>query len=283
MAETRRWSSLAPSSNNSMEALQRTLPVRLIMTPRKNFHTCRHDESLEKVVKGNTERFDHLPVTRRDRNGKKQIVGLIELINYEIGKCPRDTVNKHMFPLSEEIMTAAETGILDFVRSADTLPCRLILTSTGIKGLVSISDLQQLPVRSALFALITQVEMTMTKAIKYEFNNSTGWIDRLSQHGRESLDNHTKRARKANNEVDPIHMTFFSDKVDILSASSHFVKNRDQFSTELNQLRQLRNKLVHANEYAADRQSARNICVMVRKAEYWVKELNKLHAAGERG
>jgi hypothetical protein len=192
MAETRRWSSLAPSSNNSMEALQRTLPVRLIMTPRKKFHTCRHDESVEKVVKDNAKRFDHIPVTRRDRNGKKQIVGLIELINYEIGNCPQDDVNKHMLPLSEEIMISAETGILDFVRSADTLPCRLILTSTGVKGLVSISDLQQLPVRSALFALIAQVEMTMINAIKYEFNNSTEWIDRLSQNGRGSLDNHVR-------------------------------------------------------------------------------------------
>jgi hypothetical protein len=78
-------------------------------------------------------------------------------------------------------------------------------------------------------------------------------------------------------------MTYFSDKVDILSASPRFVKTTDQFTTELNQLRQLRNKLVHANEYAADRQSGRNICVMVRKAEYWIKELNKLHAAGDRG
>jgi hypothetical protein len=226
MTEFRRWSSPSPSSINLMKSLQQHLPVRLIATPRKDFRMCCHDESIDDVLKRNVEKFDHFPVTRHGRNHKKQIVGLIELINYEIGKAPQGKVEKYMSPLSEENLIAPKTGILDFVKSADTRPCRLLVTATGIEALVSISDLQQLPVRAALFALITHVEMIMTEVIRREFNNDTGWIDRIQQNARSSLEKRIKKARKSNNEVDPLHMTLFSDKICIILFSPFFAKKQ---------------------------------------------------------
>jgi hypothetical protein len=279
MAEFYRWSSPSPSSKHLMKSLQQNLPVRLIATPRKDFRVCSHDEPIEDVVKRNVEKFDHFPVTRRKRNGNEHVVGLFELINYDIGKTPRDKVEKHMSSLPEENLIAAETGILDFVKSADTQPCRLLVTATGIEGLVSISDLQQLPVRAALFALITHVEMTMAQVIRLEFNTAAGWVDRLSQRSRDQLQKRIQKTRTANNEVDPLHMTLFSDKIDILLASPYFTKSREHLSTDLNELRNLRDRLVHANEYAADRRSANRVCGIVRKAESWIE---RLHASCDR-
>jgi hypothetical protein len=274
MTEAYHWSSPSLPNNNLRESFQQTLPVRLIATPRKDFRTCRRDESLEDVVKRNVEKFDHFPVTQPDQNGREQIVGLIELINYEIGKTPSDKVERHMSPLSEGNLIAAETSILDFVKSADTQPCRLLVTSTGIEGLVSISDLQQLPVRAALFALITHVEMTMAEVIRREFNTALGWIDRIPNGARASFEKRIKKARNANNEVDPLHLTLFSDRISIISSAPCFAKNSERFNTELNELRGLRNKLAHANEYAADRRSAKSVCVMVEKAEFWIQQLH---------
>lgn len=257
-----------------MKSLQQHLPVHLIATPRKDFRMCRHDESIEDVLERNIERFDHFPVIRHGRNHKNHIVGLIELTNLEMGKVYQGKVEKYMSPLSEENLIAAETGILDFVKSADTQPCRLLVTATGIEGLVSISDLQQLPVRAALFALITHVEMIMAEVIRRQFTTDTAWIDKVQQDARSKLENRIKKARKNNNEVDPLHMTLFSDKINIILSLVSFSKKTDTLKNDLNELRDLRNKLAHANEYAADRRSARRICIVVQKAKSCIQQFH---------
>jgi hypothetical protein len=133
MTEFYSWSSLPLSSNNNlMESFQQTLPVRLIATPRKHFHMCQRDESLEDVMNRNVEKFDHFPVTQRGHTGKEQIVGLIELARYEKGKVPAGMVSDYMAPLSEGNVIGAEAGILTFVKSADSQPCRLLVTAEGI-------------------------------------------------------------------------------------------------------------------------------------------------------
>jgi hypothetical protein len=175
------WSSPSISSDNLMGTFQQTLPVRLIATPRKDFRKCACDESLEDVVNRNVENFDRFPVTQRRQTGNEEIVGLVELFRYQNGRTPTGKVRDHMSPLSEGNLIAAETGILTFVKSADSQPCRLLVTAAGIDGLVSISDLQQLPVRSGLFALITHVEITIANAIRREFVNSSLWIDEITK------------------------------------------------------------------------------------------------------
>src|SRR5271155_2626074 len=151
MTEFNGWGSFSLSSRNLMDTLQQSLPVRLIATPRKDFRTCRFDESLEDVVNRNVEKFDHFPVTRREYGGEDHIVGLIELARYENAKVPAGMVRDYMAALSEANLIGPEAGILAFVKSADSQPCRLMVTAAGIEALVIISDLQQLPVRAALF------------------------------------------------------------------------------------------------------------------------------------
>ncbi|MGO4843671.1 hypothetical protein AB4144_66485, partial [Rhizobiaceae sp. 2RAB30] len=67
--------------------------------------------------------------------------------------------------LREAHLIGADASILSFVKEADTRPFRLLVSERGIVGLVSLSDLQKLPVRAALFGLVTGLEMAMTDAI----------------------------------------------------------------------------------------------------------------------
>jgi hypothetical protein len=61
-----------------------------------------------------------------------------------------------MRALPEENLIGADAGILSFVKGADRRGCRLVMSGAEISGLVSLSDLQKLPVRATvLFALIT--------------------------------------------------------------------------------------------------------------------------------
>jgi hypothetical protein len=46
-----------------------------------------------------------------------------------------------------------------------------------ISGLVSLFDIQKLPARTALFAIVTQLEIVMTNAIRREFGRDESWLE----------------------------------------------------------------------------------------------------------
>jgi hypothetical protein len=67
------------------------------------------------------------------------------------GAKPKGRVYEKMRHLSEANLIGADASILAFVRDADRHKCRLVVSGCEISGLVSLSDLQRLPVRAALF------------------------------------------------------------------------------------------------------------------------------------
>lgn len=147
-----------PSAN--FNALQEGLTVDLIATSRDLFETCSTVETLPSVIARNrSNSFDFLPVLDPTSN---RIVGLLELARF-IRVVESDTqIATIMRPLSEENLLGADASILAFVRNADERRCRLIVSQNEISGLVGISDPQRLPVRAALFGLVTYFEIVMT-------------------------------------------------------------------------------------------------------------------------
>ena len=110
----------------------------------------------------------------------------------------------------------------------------------------------------------------MADAIRREFNNADGWVALIPNKYRKKFNERLKNAKKANNQVDPLHMTLFSDKISIISAAPYFAGSKEQFETDLNELRDLRNNLAHATNtrriadrpktYARRRADPRSVC-----------------------
>ena len=63
----------------------------------------------------------------------------------------RAHVSDEMEALSEENIVSSGASVLTFIETADYHPCRLVLRKTAIDGIITISDLQRLPVRPVLF------------------------------------------------------------------------------------------------------------------------------------
>jgi CBS domain containing-hemolysin-like protein len=146
-------SSIGNEPHVTIEALQKGLTVDLIATKRSSFETCAHDEMLSTVVERNRHNgFDFLPVIEAATG---RIIGLIEIAPLMKRRIADRRVSTVMRPLSEENLLGADASILTFVRDADHQKCRLIVSEHEISGLVSLSDLQRLPVRAALFGLVT--------------------------------------------------------------------------------------------------------------------------------
>jgi hypothetical protein len=135
--------------SDDFDALHTGLTVRLIATSRAALKTCRPHECVFDVVERNVEGFDFLPVIEMSSGESRKIVGLLstKAISSKLQKA--DKVGSIFSPLSEELVIGADSSILEFVSDADSKPCRLVVFGARIEGLVSLSDLQKLPVRAA--------------------------------------------------------------------------------------------------------------------------------------
>lgn len=270
---------VAPSMD-LMWAYQASLPINLIATPRHQLQKCEADELLTDVINRNQDGFDYFPVEDTPTNASKQFVGLVELASQDVGAIPGCTVRDRMAPLCEDNLIGADASILSFVKDADKKPCRLVMAGCCIEGLVTLSDLQKFPVRIALFALVTQLEMTMTGAIRREFQDSTEWKRRLPAERCLKVEEKRSVAAKDDNWVDDLFYTEFADKKVIILDSGLFSASKGSFKSAMERAESLRNRLAHANEYASTREAALAVSKTVQDIENWIGWLNAWPSAG---
>jgi CBS domain-containing protein len=262
---TVRWANLEEIGSSAVfEALHSGLTVQLIATGRDDLMTCESNEAVSAVMERNTEQYDFIPVTEGGGAGDRRIVGLFHAARFRGASVPNDCTGNHDEPLSEDLLIGADASILDFVRNADHQPCRLVVSGGKIAGLVSLSDLQKLPVRAALFALITGFEMIMAGAIRRKFPAADKWLSCLSDGRQNQIRDEIAKSRQDDGFVDALLFTQFCDKTDIVAKSFGLPQSKKQTRKDLKKIQKLRDNLAHANEYAATPQHAESVCVTVR-------------------
>lgn len=248
--------------------------MSLIATPRDDFVTCRVDEVVAEVLGRNQDAlFDHIPVVATTPN--EEIVGVFDAVDWFEKAPPAGDVEGTHRPLSEDILIGADASVLDFIREADERPFRFVVSDLGISGLVSLSDLQQIAVRAALFAMVTHLETVMAAAIRARWSTE-GWLARLEPQQRGAVEATIRRGQRENTLVDPVLYTSLTAKIFILQdAIPAELGGRDRFRAELGDLPSFRNSLAHASEYADTRERARRVCALVRAIDRWIRELDE--------
>ena len=181
-----------------------------------------------------------------------------------------DIVERHMDSLSDANLIGAEATILDFLKEVDSRPFCLVVSAGGIDGLVAWSDLQKLPVRVALFSLITGFELIMSKAIMNEYPNGDGWLEHLSGKRRRELEERVEQRQSNDSDIHPLLETEFSHKATILRKMRAFQRPPKAAMKLLGRIVTLRNKVAHAKDYLRDREEAS-------KLSSKVKGLSELH------
>lgn len=272
------WANATFGANAAeVRAFESNLAVRLIATDRGAFKTCAANERVVEVAARNRkDGFDHLPVvetTAHESARADRIVGLLDMVALENDPLLQGLVHERMRPLSEENLIGADAGILSFIRTADHQPCRLIISGPEISGLVSISDLQRLPVRAALFTVVTHLEMVMANVIRGEFEDSDRWLDRLPEGRRLKLRAQISASKESNTFVQSLLLTQFCDKANLIQKSPSFRWSKSEFKSNMKRIESLGNDLAHANNYAADRGAAQRLCGTVRIMDRWLDRL----------
>jgi hypothetical protein len=253
---------------HELERYQRALPVRLIATERSQFVVCKRDDTLgairERIAH---DAFDHLPVV----DEKERIVGVLDI--RALGSMSHDArVRDCCIPIGEELLIGAEVSVLEFLEDADRRPFRFLVTRDGISGLVSLSDIQRLPVRAALFAIITQFEMAATRLIA-EYFPQEGWMVSLSPGRREKIEDELRKATGDQNQVAPLLYTQIADKTDLLALIARARGNEESKSAlarKFDRIEKLRNALAHSNTLGVTRDDACAVVATVRDIKHWI-------------
>lgn len=257
-----RWANLGDAGPSALEQVQRSLTVDMVMTPRADLQTCRRDETVREVMVRNTEMFSFLPVV----DGEERFLGLYWAARWFGKTAPSQPIGDDFEPFSEDVVIGADASIIDFVRTADKRPTRLVVSGDRVAGLVSLSDLQQLPVRAALFTLITRLEMTMADRIAQEWgaDDATGWLELLSEKRGAAIQAAISRARKEDGFVSEISFSQLADKGTIIRKKQLIPGTRTSLKRDFNAIGRLRDDIAHANYYAETPQAAGKVCAAVR-------------------
>ena len=258
-------------TEDTFETLHSGLTVELIETPRADLVTCHPQETVADVLDRNEagngarrESYDYLPA---EAGG--EIVGLFRTMGRaKIPPTGGQAVETLMDPLSPQNLIGRDGTILDFLREVHDRPYRLVVSGNGISGLVTWSDLQKLPVRAALFGLITGLEMEMSHAIRREYPlpdvPKPAWMAHVT-HGLENLCKRIKKSKQADSEVDALLHTNLGQKATILDAINCPKPWADTaYRDEFREIKQLRNEVAHAMDYATSLEEANHVGRVVR-------------------
>lgn len=207
--------------------------------------------------------FDFLPV--RDR----QSGSIIGLLHTQSIKALGLSVGEAMEPLSGAILIGADAPLLHFVCEADRTPCRLVLDDASISGIVTLSDIQRLPVRTALFSLFIHLEMMLTRTLR-ELDPHLDPIERLPEKARKRALRWWNRASNDRIQRDQWSVLEFADKRDLAVAHPAFAEAKDRLYADFTFIQvNLRNPIAHANEWALTREEACNVAVAARLLRDW--------------
>lgn len=263
------WASNAPpvdAHDAALSHLETSAPVRLIATIGA-FVAATADEPIAVAAERAKEgRFTFLPV-RAHRDA--EVVGL-----YRTGvplKTGALTVGDVMEPLRGSNLIGANAPLLDFVLTADTSPCRLVLDRAEITGLVTLSDLQRLPVRTVLFGMFIHLELLLTEAIKRRFGKTTCPFDLLNEGDAKQPRGRWQRMSVAGMDRDPWGALDFGHKIKI--AQNHeLIGAGDGEGLHLIE-KVIRHPIAHARDYAATPAAAMNVASHTRLMREWIERL----------
>jgi hypothetical protein len=228
------WASkpLGTPANEVIAAVRTGITIQSIATPRAKLVVREKGHWPNFKDEAELADFDHVPVTKDG-----EIVGMYER---EIGKI-RD--------LSESMFMSVDASLLGYLEIADSRQFAFLVCESQIVGIVTLSDIQKLPVYCVLFSLLISIEMLLMECIRAAcHDNADKWMAYLNNKAKANIEKHWKEAREKN--IAPLDKLSCASFANELTASEGlgFVAS-DEIVT-LKRLNELRNSIAHGKEIA---------------------------------
>jgi hypothetical protein len=249
----KRWAArtLDPAAGHYLASVRSQGPVALISTPRAKIQS-RPVHKWE-AVEGDAALadFDHVPLT--DESG--EVISRI----YVRGTGPME--------LHERMFMSAGAPLIDFLETADHQRFRLLVDGGVVTGLVTLSDVQKLPVYPLLFGLLMAVELLLMEWLRQAcVDDPDAWLRHLGPNQRRMIERYWLEAVQRDLAIDKLSLASFGHEIQAAEGMGLFDSHK-QRHREMKGLKQLRNLVCHAAEFAPTPREALRIPPLARSAQ----------------
>jgi len=227
--------------------------------------TCDVGDRVRVIEKEEYSPYDFLVVTKG-----ASLVGLLEKDAAQATKS--DFVGEVFSPISERNIISEEAGVLDFLLEANRTPARLVLSRHEIRGIVTIADLQKLPVRTAVFAMIMHLELLLTDILRRIYSDCDDIIAMVRSRNRRKICRDKFRDLISNDLcIDQFGALEFCDKRDLLCLRNDQLElSKRIIERELKAIENARNSLAHGGDYALTRKKTAKFIDAAVKCKEWI-------------
>ena len=272
------WPSPVDVTPNAVMAIQSDLTVRLIMTERTDVMTCQPTHTVDRIMARNVEQFSVLPVEVEGR-----INGLYRADQwFGVDDAPCLPIGDDFERLTEDHLIGIDGSILEFLNRAAEHPTRLVVSGGEIVGLVCLADIQKLPVRAAIFGVVTALEMAMCNCIETTWiDDPAGWLDLLSEGRRRKLEGLADKAKEDDMFVSYLVLSQFADKATIVRKQGLVDGTKSQLSADFRSIRKLRDRIAHSNPFGETYVAAQEVCRTVTRTLSLLDELSSASTTGQ--
>lgn len=250
-----------PLFEETLSGLEAGLQVRLIAV--SSLQTCTVSDDAENVLAKFSD-FTCIPVRQ---NG--EIIGVLER-----SRTPaQGPVEQCMRRLVGSMLISAGASLAELIPHLEQSTYRLVVTEGGITGIVTRSDLQQLPVRLYAFALITHLELLMREIIAKHYPNNDDWFVLLPNKLRKSIEKDWRNLKERDLTISKLECASLSAKCNILE---HLLPPEEgkKLSEEREMILDLRHSVAHAGNYADDAQRGQDFIARISLIQDWIKALS---------
>lgn len=245
------WASkpLGTPSSQMIAEVRTGITVESIATRRDMLVTRQKSEWGKIQTESDLKEFDHVPVTEG-----YEIVGVF------------DRESGTLKDLSEAMFLASDSSLLNFVEKADQQKFAFLVRESSIAGIVTLSDIQRLPVYCVLFSLLMTIEMLLMDWIRKSCrNNPEKWIEMLDPGAKARIDRYWQQAQDKNVALDRLSCASFGDELTVAEELGLFSSDSDSRVSLMN-LKELRDMVCHGKEFALTPERALEIPVYVRNS-----------------
>jgi hypothetical protein len=247
---------------DSQNTILRLLTVKLIMTSKYRFVTCKDDDSIT-CLGEKLQKFDFLPVSSESVQYFVSKTD-VERLSKE-NRCPK--VREVKQRISENHLISEEQPIYQYLlQRKDPL---FVTRQNEVIGIVTPADLNKTPSKMLFYILISYFELLLIKSIKdlnlteNEIVECIGW-----KRWKQVLGSH-ERATKENYQLSPIECLDTHDLVNLTCRMPSILKrlnyqSESEARENLMQLVYLRNKVMHAGQFIIQNEKQLN----QRRVEY---------------
>ena len=179
-----------------------------------------------------------------------------------------------MNALQEPVLIAGTTSLVEFLPRIAERPYRLVLEGERVTGVVTPSDVVELPVRLLVFTLLLHLEEVMRSLIRSTVGDETA-RRALQSNRREQLGRTLKKRASGLNPL-PLDATQFSDKATLLFLSALDQRQPGSPAAIRSFFYDLPNAVAHAHDYARDAASLEDFLGHIEQLHAWIEQLTEM-------